>query len=297
MDTASDYHLIRIDLYLELGSPGYDPESEVLKGPMNVEILTMGRCQINTVVDKVNYLLTYHIVNVNAIPDRVMIGSEILDVAELRIRKNETQVIKLQDEASSILRIAAQSKETEIGPGVSMAHRNEIRELIRTYKPDRAIESPVQLKIILRDERPVSQAPRRLSVQETAEVNKQIEEWLNGGIIQPSYSEFTSPVVVARKMDGSARICIDYRRLNQKIVKDHFLLPLIDEQLDKLANARVFSTLDLKNGFFHVRVEEASRKYTSFVTPSGQYEFLRAPFGLCISPTVFTVSSLMHFGI
>lgn len=62
---------------------------------------------------------------------------------------------------------------------------------------------------------------------------------------------------------------------------------LIDDRIDALANAQVFSVLDLKNGFFHVPVATESRQYISFVTPDGQYEFLKTPFGLCNSPTSF----------
>lgn len=75
--------------------------------------------------------------------------------------------------------------------------------------------------------------------------------------------------------------------LNKKIIKDGYPLPLIEDQLDQLQDARVFSTIDLKNGFFHVRMDESSMKYTSFIVPDGQYEFLRVPFGLCNSPSVF----------
>lgn len=66
------------------------------------------------------------------------------------------------------------------------------------------------------------------------------------------------PVLVKKKRDGSHRLCVDYRLLNKKIVKDHYPLPLIEDQLDMLQGARVFSTIDLKNGFFHVRVSESS---------------------------------------
>lgn len=75
--------------------------------------------------------------------------------------------------------------------------------------------------------------------------------------------------------------------MNRAIEKNGHPLPLIDDLLDKLENVRVFSTLDLKNGFFHVPVEKENRKYTAFVTHCGQYQFLKAPFGLCNSPRVF----------
>jgi len=64
-------------------------------------------------------------------------------------------------------------------------------------------------------------------------------------------------------------------------------MPLIDDRIDALTNFRVFSIIDLKNGFFHVPVETSSQKYTAFVTLSDQYEFAKTPFGLCNSPTSF----------
>jgi len=93
--------------------------------------------------------------------------------------------------------------------------------------------------------------------------------------------------VLVKKNDDTLRLCIDFRELNKKIVRDRYPLPLIDDQIDRLRGAVVFSTLDLRNGFFHIPVDEASVKYTSFIVPNGQYEFLRTPFGLCISPPVF----------
>jgi len=76
--------------------------------------------------------------------------------------------------------------------------------------------------------------------------------------------------------------------LNKKVVKDRFPLPLVEDQIDLLQDSEIYSTLDLKNGFLQVPVEKNSRKYTSFVTPNGQYEFLRAPFGFCNCPAVFS---------
>lgn len=123
-----------------------------------------------------------------------------------------------------------------------------------------------------------------------------MEAWLKEGVIQPSRSEYTSPLVLVPKKDGTIRVCVDYRRLNKKIIKDRYPMPVMEEQLDKLSNSRVYSTLDLKNGFFHVPVEAESIKYTSFVTHNGQYEFLRTPFGLCLSPASFGrfISEVFH---
>ncbi|GFY59692.1 retrovirus-related Pol polyprotein from transposon 297 [Trichonephila inaurata madagascariensis] len=91
-------------------------------------------------------------------------------------------------------------------------------------------------------------------------------------------------------------MCIDYRKLNQKLVKDKFPLPLIEDVLDTLQEAKVYSTLDLRNGFFHVDVDEDCRKYRSFIVPDGQFEFNKVPFGLSTSPGVFQryVSSIFR---
>ncbi|GFT75349.1 hypothetical protein TNCV_967931 [Trichonephila clavipes] len=101
---------------------------------------------------------------------------------------------------------------------------------------------------------------------------------------------------MVKKKDGSSRMCIDYRKLNQKLVKDKFPLPIIEDVLDTLQEAKVYSTLDLRNGFFHVDVDEDCRKYTSFIVPDGQFEFNKAPFGLSTSPGVFQryVSSIFR---
>lgn len=107
------------------------------------------------------------------------------------------------------------------------------------------------------------------------------------GIVRPNYSEYSSPIVVVAKKDGTKRICVDYRALNKKVVRDEYPLPLIDDQIEKLYNAKVFTKLDLRNGFFHVPVDQDSRKYTTFVTESGTFEFLKMPFGFCNSPAVF----------
>ncbi|GFT73692.1 retrovirus-related Pol polyprotein from transposon 17.6 [Trichonephila clavipes] len=92
---------------------------------------------------------------------------------------------------------------------------------------------------------------------------------------------------MVKKKDGSSRICIDYGKLNQKLVKDKFSLPLIEDVLDSLQEAKVYSTLDLRNCFFHVDVDEYCRKYTSFIVARGQFEFNKVPFGLSTSLVVF----------
>lgn len=124
-------------------------------------------------------------------------------------------------------------------------------------------------------------------MKERAIVEEQVKKWIDDGIVIPYTSDYASPVVVVKKKNGSPRVCIDYRSINKKMIKDRYPVLLIEDKLDDLQKTKVFSTLDLKNGFFHVKVNEDSQKYLSFVTHSGQYTFLRAPFGCSNSPRVF----------
>jgi len=165
--------------------------------------------------------------------------------------------------------------------------RKEVECLVKEYKPMKEKDVKVKMTIILKDDIPVVQSARRLSVTEKAEVDSQLRVWLNEGIVQLSYSDYASPIVLVKKKNGATRICVDYRKLNEKVVKSRYSLPLIEDQLDLLQGAKIYSTLDLKNGFFHVSVEETSRKYAAFVVLNGHYEFLKMPFGLCTSPAYF----------
>ena len=134
---------------------------------------------------------------------------------------------------------------------------------------------------------PIAQTYRRIPPNQYNEVKKHIQKLLDYNIIQESYSPYAAPIVLARKKDGSLRMCIDYRRLNEVTKKDAFPLPRIDELIDAPAGAKFFSSLDLASGYHQVRVQDSDREKTAFVTPMGLYEYTRMPFGLCGAPATF----------
>lgn len=90
----------------------------------------------------------------------------------------------------------------------------------------------------------------------------------------------------SKKKDNFWRMCVDYRELN-KVTIDRYPLPLIEDQIDSLRDKQYFSTLDLKNGYHHLQIEESSKKFTAFVTHMGQFEYQCVPFGLCNAPSAF----------
>lgn len=93
--------------------------------------------------------------------------------------------------------------------------------------------------------------------------------------------------MVVRKPDGTLRLCIDYRRLNNETHKDAHPLPRIEDLFDMLVGSKYFTTLDLASGYYQVEVLPNDREKTAFVTPSGLYEFKVMPFGLCNAPATF----------
>ena len=99
-----------------------------------------------------------------------------------------------------------------------------------------------------------------------------MHELIEKGIIRPGDSPYASPIVLVRKKTGELRLCIDFRELNKITIENHFPTPLINDHLDRLKGEKFFSSLDLKNEFHHIKMSESSIKYTSFVTPLGQYE-------------------------
>ena len=134
--------------------------------------------------------------------------------------------------------------------------------------------------------RPIRQAPYRIPQAYREEVLKELKEMEESGVIEPSRSEWASPIVVAKKKDGSLRLCVDFRKLNAATPMDAYPMPRTDELLDKLGGSKFISTLDLARGYWQVPVAECDRPKTTFITPNGLYQFRVMPCGLNGGPAI-----------
>lgn len=144
-----------------------------------------------------------------------------------------------------------------------------------------------QMNIELDDKTPIVYRPYRLSYHERQKVREIVDDLLNNDIVQESVSNYASPILIVKKKNGESRLCVDYRALNNKTIKDKYPLPLIDDQISNLSGNNFFTTLDLASGYYQIPMSEESRHITAFVTPDGHYEFKRMPFGLANAPAVF----------
>ena len=134
---------------------------------------------------------------------------------------------------------------------------------------------------------PVFKRAYRMSEAEKEELNRQLKELLQDNRIEPCDSPFAAPVIFVKKKDGTKRLCVDYRQLNDITIKAKYPIPIIEDLFDQLRGATIFSKLDLISGYHQVPIDERDKSKTAFVTHAGQYQWNVMPFGLTNAPATF----------
>lgn len=186
---------------------------------------------------------------------------------------------------------------------VSDHWKSQLLRLIQKYedifsrnKLDCGMAKDFVHRIHLSDQRPFRLPYRRVPPGEYHKLRQVLTEMEEREIIRKSNSEWASPLVLVWKKNGDLRICVDYRWLNTRTVKDAHPLPHQSDCLAALGGSAIFSAMDLTSGFYNVAMAEEDRKLTAFTTPMGLYEFNRLPQGLCNSPASFMRLMMGIFG-
>ncbi|GLI67816.1 hypothetical protein VaNZ11_012071, partial [Volvox africanus] len=134
---------------------------------------------------------------------------------------------------------------------------------------------------------PTARPMYRLSPLELDEVKRQVTDLLLKGMIRPSTSPYSAPILFVGKKDGTLRMCIDYRGLNASTVKNRYPLPRVDDLLDKLKGSAYFSSIDLQQGYNQICIAASDIPKTAFWTPFCHFEYTVLSFGLTNAPATF----------
>ena len=164
---------------------------------------------------------------------------------------------------------------------------SERSSVFSLHEWDVGLAKGVEHNIRLSDARPFRERSRRLAPADIEDVRRHLQDLLKSGLIKESRSPYASPIVVARKKNGSVRMCIDYRTLNSRTVPDQYTTPRIDDALDCLTGSRWFSVLDLRSGYYQIAMTETDKEKTAFICPLGFYQFERMPQGITGAPATF----------
>ncbi|XP_065368829.1 uncharacterized protein LOC135961260 [Calliphora vicina] len=266
VDTGSDICAIRCDSLLILGEFDLKPDVRTLVGIGGRKITTMGNFTVKVGMDEVEMDVTFHVCKEGDILYSVVLGNDIFDEVDLvinsdgakfRYKGRSAKVEEVNDTGNDSLMAELQS---ECGDKLDAQHlvKNiELENLIGTYEPTRAEDC--SMKMMLNDEIPAAQMPRRMSYTDPILVDEQLVELFKEGVNKPSSSEYAAPMVLAAKIDGTKRLCCDYRRLDEtkKVLKR------VNMSSDTITNAEIvtaFNKLKAKS-YLSVKDLQPSKSY------------------------------------
>lgn len=304
IDSGSPISLIRSDFV-----PAYVctpvTENQSFYGINGTKLKILGNFVETVEVNDVKLKINFFVVPNTAITCAALLGRDFTSSPFVKISlggnfsisRADPQSIDNADFSKQILHISyvdhpsSVAETLNINPNLDFKTMKRIEQLYESEyiigTEDINPPKEIEMTINLTHDRPISFRPRRLSFADKEKLRQILDKLLSEQIIRPSDSPYAFPIVLTHKKNGESRLCVDYRDLNKITVRDNFPTPLIDDHLDRLRDKSYFSSLDLRDGFHHVKVVDESIKYTSFVTPLGQFEFLRMPFGLTNAPRVF----------
>jgi len=192
------------ELYKQIGLPTLGNRTIKFRGAGSGENITLGGIRVKICIDMEIYDIIVDIVRDGMIPQGMLIGSDFLNNVEVCIKKGVVKISKIADDSIELsevykVDVIQDDKDVDLTHIKDENLRKEVECLVKEYKPMKEKDVKVKMTIIVNDDIPVIQSPRRLSVTEKAEVDSQLRVWLNEGIVQPSYSDCASPIVLVKK--------------------------------------------------------------------------------------------------
>lgn len=304
LDTGSPISLLDINSIPNSFVIKPNNENLIFEGINGSKLCILGRLVQNIEIGKYITSVNFYVVPSNTIKCNCLLGRDFLcnpefevvltDKIELRKRQNDEQLEPNGFQELLQINVADYNIKVklDVNNKLEWSVNQRVHEIFEQYylEPIRPCEplTKLELELVMKaNHKPFFYNPRRLSYNEKEAVKEILNDLLSRNIIRPSSSQYGSPIVLVRKKNGEYRMAVDYRELNKMMIRDHFPIPRIDEQIDGLRDKRYFTRLDLKDAFHHIKLKENSIPYTAFVTFMGQYEWIRMPFGLSSGPSFF----------
>ena len=184
------------------------------------------------------------------------------------------------------------SVDTHTWPKLSDQHKKYLMSLLNKYTDifmntmkESSISNVTEHNIdLVPGSKPVHSAPYRRNPKMRQLIDTVIQDMLLKGVISPCQSDWASPVLLVNKKDGTMKIAVNYKKLNEVTVKDRYGMARVDDCLDILSKAKYFTTLDLASGYYQIKLADRDRHLTAFVTHNGLYQYNTMPYGLCNAP-------------
>ena len=235
------------------------------------------------------------VVAVNAIPGATPSPEFLRKLDELEPNQNPPKMLTIKERQKLLLEILRKEgrldKLKQWPPELALKFEQMLMEHHNIFSLEQneiGCTDTAEHVIELLDTEPFKESFPHIALPLVEEVREHIQEMLDGGVIHPSQSPWYNAVVLVQKKDGSLRFCIDFRQLNSRTKKDAYPFPRMQETMESMVGTQFFSTMDLKSGFWQVKMAKDSQQYTAFTVGSmGVYEFLRMPYELCNAPETF----------
>lgn len=257
-------------------------------------------------IHKIEHELSCHVIKNDHFSYDLLLGLDAIKA--FRLTQNEDlqilqqvgdkkELVSSNSQTPTFLNNFSEQDELNVKLGhLDINQQKQLRKLIlkhsnvfatHRYDVGRVDNHEAQIKLI--EKKYISKKPYRCSLADEREIERQISQLLNHGIIEESKSPFAAPVTLAYKKEEGrrSRLCIDFRELNKNLVPESQPFPRIEDIVVKARNCRWFTVLDINSAFWCIPIRMKDRPKTAFVTQSGHYQWTRLPFGLKISPAIF----------